>query len=183
MTTEEEVAQINAAMENWRQGDFFLSEDLFFIHLADLARPLTSEADEIASERIETGDTLEVEGVPSAVIGYGYHANLRYRPGLQGTELRRHRPLVEVEPSVVNQTRLLRRPAFAFVPGASDKNLIADLDRILTVEKSFLSKFDCTVGCRDDSERRVFADALPATELALLSPMILMTVCVLFGIT
>lgn len=161
MTTEEEVAQINAAMENWRQGDFFLSEDLFFIHLADLARPLTSEADEIASERIETGDTLEVEGVPSAVIGYVVITQtcdiVRDCKARSYVELC---PLVEVEPSVVNQTRLLRRPAFAFVPGASDKNLIADLDRILTVEKSFLSKFDCTVGCRDDSERRVFADAL-----------------------
>ena len=49
MTTPEARAQINAAMEKWQQGDFFLSENLYFIHLADLARPLTPEAAELAS--------------------------------------------------------------------------------------------------------------------------------------
>lgn len=161
MTTAEELTQINAAMANWRQGDFFLSEDLFFIHLADLARPLTPEADEIASERIATGDTLEVEGVASAVIGYVVITQtcdiVRDCNSRSYVELC---PLVEVKPAIVKETRLLRRPAFAFVPGASDKNLVADLDRIVTVEKSFLSNFGCTAGCKDDSERRAFADAL-----------------------
>lgn len=161
MTTTEEVTLINAAMENWRQGDFFLSEDLFFIHLADLARPLTPEAEEVASERRATGDTLEVEGVASAVTGYVVITQtcdiVRDCKARSYVELC---PLVAVKPSTVKETRLLRRPAFAFVPGASDKNLVADLDRIVTVEKSFLSNFELTAGCKDDSERRAFADAL-----------------------
>jgi len=161
MATTEEIALINAAMENWRQGDFFLSEDLFFIHLADLTRPLTPEADEVASERSAAGDTLEVEGVASAVTGYVVITQtcdiVRDCKARSYVELS---PLVEVKPSTVNETRLLRRPAFAFVPGASDKNLVADLDRIVTAEKSFLSDFYRTAGCKDDSERRAFADAL-----------------------
>ena len=161
MAATEEIAQINAAMENWRQGDFFLSNNLFFIHLADLVRPITPEADEIASERLATGDALEVEGVASAVIGYvvitqtcDIVRDCKSRPYVELC------PLVEVAPAIVKEIRLLRRPAFAFVPGASDKNLVADLDRIITVEKAFLSNFDCTAGCKDDSERRAFADAL-----------------------
>ncbi len=161
MMTAEELVRINAAMENWRQGDFFLSENLFFIHLADLAQPLTPEADEVASERVATGDALEVEGVASAVVGYVVITQtcdiVRNCKSRAYVELC---PLVEVTPAIVKEVRLLRRPAFAFVPRASDKNLVADLDRIITVEKAFLSNFDCTAGCKDDSERRAFADAL-----------------------
>lgn len=161
MATTEEFAQINAAMEKWRQGDLFLSENLFFIHLADLAKPLTSEATEIASERTATGDDLEVEGVASTVIGYviitqtcDIVRDCKRRPYVELC------PLVKVTPAIVNEVRLLRRPAFALVPGISDKNLVADLDRIITVEKAFLSSFECVAGCRTDSERRTFADAL-----------------------
>lgn len=161
MATEKEVATINAAMEKWRQGDFILAEDLFFVHLADLACPLTSEAQEIARERAEAGDTLEVEGVASTVVGY---VVITQTCDIVRDCLKRSfvelSPLVSVEQTTLNETRLLRRPAFVFVPGAADKNLVADLDRIVTVEKSILRGYVPTPGCHDDSERRIFADAL-----------------------
>lgn len=157
----EEITLINAAMEKWRQGDFFLAKDLFFVHLANLARPLTSEAEEVAANRAETRDALEVEGVASMVIGYvvitqtcDIVRDCKIRSYVELT------PMVEVEESIVKETRLLRRPAFAFVPNAAAQNLVADLDRIITVEKSLLSDYDPIPGCRDDSERRAFADAL-----------------------
>lgn len=158
---EEEIALINAATEQWRQGDFFISEDLFFIHLADLARPLTTEADEIAAERIEAGETLEVEGVASIVSGYVVITQtcdiVRDCQARNYIELS---PIVEVGASTLKETRLLRRPALAFIPGAADQNLVADLDRMITVEKSILRSYIRIPGCHEDSERRAFADAL-----------------------
>lgn len=152
---------INAATEQWRQGDFFLSDDLFFIHLADLACPLTSEANQIAAERSEAGESLEVEGIASTVCGYvvitqtcDIVRNCETRSYIELS------PLVEVTPSVLKETRLLRRPALAFIPGASNENLVADLDRIITIEKSILRSYARISGCNDDSERRAFADAL-----------------------
>lgn len=159
--TKEENALINAAVEQWRQGDFFLSDDLFFIHLADLACPLTPEATEMAAERIETGENLEVEGVASTVCGY--IVITQTCDIVRDCVARSHiqlSPLVAVEATTLKETRLLRRPALAFVPGAADKNLVADLDRMITVEKSILRGQTRVIGCHNDSEHRAFADAL-----------------------
>lgn len=157
----EEITLINAAMKNWQQGDFFRAEDLFFIHLADLTRPLTTEAMDIARERIEAGETLEVEGVASAVVGYvvitqtcDIVRNCQVRSYIELS------PLVVVEPSTLKEARLLRRPALAFLPGAADSNMLADLDRMITIEKSILSSYTRISGCKSDSDRRAFADAL-----------------------
>lgn len=154
-TPTEKITLINGALEKWRQGDFFLAGDLFFIHLADLARPLTSEAKEIAVERAEAGDSLEVEGVASTVIGYVVITQTC--DVVRDCKIRSYvelSPMVELKESTVKETRLLRRPAFAYVPGAAAQNLVADLDRIITIEKTILSDYDPTPGCRDDSERR-----------------------------
>lgn len=160
-TPTDELTLVNSAMEKWRQGDFFLAGDLFFIHLANLARPLTAEAIELAIERAEAFEPLEIEGVASAVSGYvvitqtcDIVRNCKTRAYVELC------PLVQVADSVLNETRLLRRPAFAFVPGSSPQKFVADLDRVITVEKAFLSHYEPTQGCRDDSERRAFADAL-----------------------
>lgn len=159
--TSDAIAKINEAIKEWRQGDFFLSENLFFIHLADLKRPLTNEAMEIAEERAREGDELEVEGIASEVIGYVLITQtcdiVRDCKARSYVELS---PLVQVNESILKETRLLRRPAFAYIPNASSYNLIADLDRIITIEKSILSNYDPITGCNDDSERRAFADAL-----------------------
>jgi hypothetical protein len=157
----DEITAINAAMKIWRQGDFFLAEDLFFIHLANLACPLTNEATELAAERTKSSESLEIEGVASAVIGYvvitqacDIARDCRTRSYIELC------PLVPVPEPVLNEIRLLRRPAFALVPGSVPDKLVADLDRVITVEKAFMSHFEPTPGCRNDSERRAFADAL-----------------------
>ncbi|MGZ8918299.1 MAG: hypothetical protein ACXW0T_08775 [Methylobacter sp.] len=160
-TTADAIAEINEAIKKWQQGDFFLAENLFFIHLADLERPLTNESAEIANERARDGNALEVEGIASEVIGYIVVTQtcdiVRDSKARSYVELS---PLVEVNESILKETRLLRRPAFAYIPNASGHNLIADLDRIITVEKSILSSYNPITGCNDDSERRAFAEAL-----------------------
>jgi len=157
----DEITLIDATMEKWRQGDFFLADDLFFIHLANLARPLTAEAMELAAGRAEATEPLEIEDVASVVIGYAVITQtcdiVRNCTTRSYVELC---PLVQVSDSVLKEIRLLRRPAFAFVPGSSPQGLVADLDRVITAEKAFLSDYEPTQGCSDDSERRTFTEAL-----------------------
>lgn len=156
-----EIASINTAMCEWRQGDFFIAKDLFFIHLANLAQPLTTEAIELAAERVKLSEPLEIEGVASAVRGYVVITQtcdiIRNCKTRSYVELC---PLVQVDEPVLKETRLLRRPAFALVPGAADHRFVADLDRVITTEKAFLSSYEPIRGCKDDSEIRAFADAL-----------------------
>lgn len=160
-TPQEKFASINAATQVWRQGDFFLAKDLFFIHLANLADPITRESCVVAAMREKAGEPLEVEGVASSVIGYVVVTQTC--DIVRDCEKRSYvevSPLVEVSDSVLKETRLLRRPALAFVPGAADWKLMADLDRVVTVEKSILREYKPRQGCRNDYERRSFAEAL-----------------------
>ncbi len=69
-------------------------------------------------------------------------------------------PLVEVEAGVLEEIRRGRRPRYAFIPGVADQSLVADLDRVMTIEKAVVARWDRKIGCRNDPERRRPALAL-----------------------
>jgi len=52
------------------------------------------------------------------------------------------------------------RPAFALIPELADRRLVADLDRVMTVEKAVIAACERIPGCRSDAEAYAFADAL-----------------------
>jgi hypothetical protein len=70
------------------------------------------------------------------------------------------RPLIEVDPNTLTEIERGRRPAFAFIPNLVDQRLVADLDRVMTVEKGLVSKWLRHQGCCTDDEARRLADAL-----------------------
>ena len=53
-----------------------------------------------------------------------------------------------------------RRPNYAFVPGVSAERLVADLDRVMTVEKAVVLQWTRRAGCTNDHESRILAKAL-----------------------
>ncbi len=69
-------------------------------------------------------------------------------------------PLVEVNTDRLEEIRKCRRPAYAFVPQLSGRRLVADLDRVMTVEKAIVSTWERTPGWTTDAEARAFALAL-----------------------
>lgn len=79
-------------------------------------------------------------------------------------------PMVEVSPSVLQEIKKRLRPAYAFVPATAGSNLVADLDRIMTVEKAVAATWDRTQGCRTDEERRMFAQALARKRMRFAFP-------------
>jgi hypothetical protein len=64
-------------------------------------------------------------------------------------------PLVHLEGTDASLARKGRLLNFVPVPGVGDQ-AFADIDRIMTAEKSFLTVWKRKVGCRDDRERREF---------------------------
>ncbi len=53
-----------------------------------------------------------------------------------------------------------RRPNYAVVPGLAMHHLVADLDRVMTVEKSVVARWNRIEGCQTDDDARRLALAL-----------------------
>jgi len=145
-------ADIDRRLEEWRQGDCVRGEH-WFLSRAAPDRPLTTQSQEGCDP--ETGNT---EGeVPGFVVL------------TQTCDLVRscvNRPYVEIAPLDVlsegawRSAQRGRQPRFAIVPALAEERLVADLDRVMTVEKAVVARWERVQGCRDDDEVRAFARAL-----------------------
>jgi len=69
-------------------------------------------------------------------------------------------PLVVVDADRLEEIKRCRRPAYAFVPQLLARRLVADLDRVMTVEKPLVATWERTSGWETDTEARAFALAL-----------------------
>ena len=154
------LARIDAALKSWWQGDAVLDSGAFSMHLADLRCPLTAEAREVAAQTAIDPDS-PITGVASEFPGFVVVSQTCdvVKPCSKS-------PFVEVAALIVvsagflEEVRKLRRPTFAYVPGVADRFLIADLNRVVTVEKAVVANWARVAGCRTDEERRAFADAV-----------------------
>ena len=69
-------------------------------------------------------------------------------------------PLVEVDADRLTEIRRGRRPNYAFVPGTAPRRLVADLDRVMTVEKAVVADWNRVVGTHGDGDARSLRLAL-----------------------
>jgi hypothetical protein len=145
--------EVTAILRYWRQGDCALKGDLGFVHRFSLSCPLTAQA-----KAVEDSD---VDLVEDAVIGFSVVT--------QTCDLVRDsesRPYVEVVPLVAvdeADLQLIRKgqqPSFAYVPGVAARSLVADLGRVMTVEKSVVAGWDRVPGCTDDQQIHNFQFAV-----------------------
>lgn len=146
-----DVERINRAMADWRQGDISLGNHCF-MHVADPAKALTSQSGQAEGN---------VQPIVSEVVGLVMLS--------QSCDIVRsclERPFVEIAPlleatgAVFQQVKKGLRPRFAFVPAAANRNLVVDLDRVMTLEKAVVAAWDRTPGCGTDAEARAFQQAL-----------------------
>jgi hypothetical protein len=160
---DEDERAINEALQAWRQGDLSLDAGLEFLHLADLSCPHSPASHQVAEvlandgEAIEAGATPVLDEVRGMVIlsqTCDVVRGCRDRPFLEVA------PLVEMPEVQVEAIRRLKRPAFAYVPATADARLVADLDRVMTVEKALVAGWTRTPGWETDDELRAFALAL-----------------------
>jgi len=107
--------------------------------------PLAGEASEVAGEGVDLAES-EVRGFMVATQTCDIVRSCTERPFVEVC------PLVEVDEEVLRQIERGRRPGYAFVPGVAKHNLVADLDRIMTVEKAVVAGWERVAGCTTDSE-------------------------------
>jgi len=69
-------------------------------------------------------------------------------------------PLVQLDKTTLKEVDLGRRPQFAYVPGAAEHGLAADLDRVATVSKRVIARAKRECGCFTDRDRQTFAGAI-----------------------
>ena len=161
--TEEEERTIDEALRVWRQGDVSLDADLEFVHFADLSRPHSPASAQVAEALANDGEAIEVGATPvldevRGMVMLSQTCDVvrrcRDRPFVEVA------PLVEVDESVVEEIRRLKRPAFAYVPTTVGDRLVADLDRTMTVEKALIAGWTRIPGWQTDDDLRDFARAL-----------------------
>jgi hypothetical protein len=146
------IAAIDATLSEWSQGDCTIGEDCWFVTRFDPSRPLTSAAEDVAAET----DLAE-----SAVSGFvvvtqtcDLVRSCADRPFLEIS------PLVSVDAAQLAEIRKLKRPQYAYIAGVADSFLVADLDRVMTVEKSMVAAWERIQGCQNDTDTRNLAEAL-----------------------
>jgi len=152
----EEIRRVDEALRIWRQGDCFVGEH-WFVHRFTPALPLTKAAAKIAADVEAAGVDLaesEVRGLMIVSQSCDVVRSCAERPFVEVC------PLVELEDEVLREVERGWRPRFAHVPGVAPQRLVADLDRVMTVEKSIVATSERTPGCEDDPARRRLAAAL-----------------------
>ena len=148
----DEAKRIDAALNEWRQGDLALGEH-WFVHVGDPAEPLTDAAAQSAEGGLQAL-TSEVEGLVVVTQTCDVVRSCTARPYVEVA------PLVRVEADDLLAIQRGRRPTHATLPVLAASGLVADLDRVMTVEKSIVATWARTPGYTDDADGRMFAQAL-----------------------
>jgi hypothetical protein len=146
-SNKKKIEEINTAMKEWRQGDCVLGKHWFAWRL-DPNFPLFIDK---AKE-----DLPQIE-VPGFVVITQTCDLVRSCEKRSFVEVC---PLFQVDAITLKQIKKCQRPQFAYVPALEEHSLVADLDRIMTVEKTIVTQWTRKPGWTTDMELRHFVMAL-----------------------
>ncbi len=133
--------EVDHALADWRQGDCTLGEHWF------VQRTIAD------AEGVDLRETLVLGLVVLTQTCDVIRASAN-RPDLEVC------PLVKVAPDVLHMVKKGSRPQYAYVPAVASNELVADLDRVMTVDKRVAAGWTRTAGCGSDPEVRAFAIAI-----------------------
>jgi hypothetical protein len=146
-----DAQRIDDALAHWRQGDVALDAS-WFVHVADGGTALTEEAGQAGEGTNLIQSTTDGSVILTQTCDIA-------RPSVKRPFIE-VAPLVEVEEGVAHEIERGHRPNYAVVPALRARRLVADLDRVMTVEKSIVATWTRTPGHTTDEEARGFAQAL-----------------------
>lgn len=149
---EECVQKVDAALEEWRQGDFVLGEQ-GFVYRIDPQLPITEESLDAGAEGSDLVESM-VRGFVVVTQTCDIVRSCSKRPFVEVV------PLVEVDEQRLNEIQRGRIPQYAFIPGCTEHFLVADLDRVMTVEKAVIAGWERKSGCQNDQDVRALGKAL-----------------------
>lgn len=148
------IKEVDEVLKNWSQGDCVLGE-YWFMHRFNPQQPLTKSSQDSVNQDTEA-DITEDEVLGFAVVTQTCDLlrSCRDRPFVEVV------PLVEVNKQLLLEIQKARRPQFAYISGVAELNLVADLDRVMTVEKAVVAQWERKQGCFNDEEIRALGLAL-----------------------
>ena len=146
------IQATDTILKEWCQGDYVLGEH-WFIYRFNPQRPLTSDSADVAKEETDLAES-EVKGFVIVTQTCDIVRSCNERPFVEIV------PLVEVDEQQLHDVQRSRRPQYAYIPGVAGLNLVADLDRIMTVEKAIVAEWERKPGCLSDDEIRALGQAL-----------------------
>ena len=144
--------QVDQRIATWRQGDCVVGDE-WFLFRTNMENPLTAAGKAAVVEGAENAET-SVRGFAVLTQTCDLVRHCRDRPFAEVS------PLVEVNDQVLREIERGRRPNYGFIPGVADRRLVADLDRVMTVEKAVVAVWERIDGCRTDEDARRFSLAL-----------------------
>lgn len=147
------IQAIDTALSEWCQGDCVLGEH-WFVYRFNPQRPLTYDSADVAQEEIDLAES-EVKGFAVVTQTCDIVRTCNKRPFVEIV------PLVEVDEPQLHEIQRSRQPQYAYIPGIAELNLVADLDRVMTVEKAVVAEWERKPGClSDDDSVRALGQAL-----------------------
>jgi len=143
---------LDKTLESWCQGDFVIGPLSFIVRFEPDISVWLGDRDDVADSDVYED---EVEGLVLLTQTCDVVRKSKDRPYVEVG------PLVRARDEAFLQS-IMRgsSPRYAYVPGAAPRMLVADLDRVMTVEKSLLMKWTRETGCPTDQDHRYFAEAL-----------------------
>lgn len=141
-----QFTQIDKVLRTWRQGDCVLGEH-WFVHRINPSIGLTDAAREAIKADVDLAET-QVNGFVVVTQTCDVVRLCTERPFVEIC------PLIEVDADRLNSIKSGRLPTFAFLPQLADRRLVADLNRVMTIEKSVAASWERTPGWSTDEEGR-----------------------------
>lgn len=146
------IQAIDTALSEWCQGDCVLGEH-WFVYRFNPQSPLTSDSAAVAQEETDLAES-EVKGFAVVTQTCDIVRTCNKRPFVEIV------PLVEVDEAQLHEIQRSRQPQYAYIPGIAELNLVADLDRVMTVEKAVVAEWERKPGCLNDDSVRALGQAL-----------------------
>jgi hypothetical protein len=146
------IQTVDTALKEWCQGDCVLGEH-WFVYRFNPLHPLVSDSVDVAQEETDLAES-EVRGFAVVTQTCDIVRSCNERPFVEVV------PLVEVDKQELYEIQRSRRPQYAYIPGVAELNLVADLDRVMTVEKAVVAEWQRKSGCLRDDEFRALGQAL-----------------------
>jgi hypothetical protein len=147
-----DLSGVDLATSKWWQGDCVVGE-LWFAFRVDSALAVTQQAKQAIDQGLDLVDA-EVEGLVVLSQTCDIVRPCTDRPFVEVC------PLVKIPADQMASIAKGRRPAYAQVPSLVSQGLVADLDRVMTVEKPVMARWTRVAGCSTDEQRRRFAWSL-----------------------
>jgi len=145
-----EIILVDKTLEQWKQGDCAVGTDHWFGYRCNPKMPLSAASRAAAEDGAEYVEE-EIIGFVVVTQTCDIVRKCSIRPYVDIC------PLVQVSDSQLREIRRGRHIALAYLPLLAERRLVADLSRIMTIEKPVLTEYARIPGCDNSQHVRDFA--------------------------